>query len=52
MSTIGADIVERADRKTPRENDVIGHKQRYYIKPNSVKFMIFDNQLAYCKLVS
>jgi hypothetical protein len=22
------------------------------LKPESVKFMIFDNQLAYCKLVS
>ena len=26
--------------------------QDFYYKPESVKFMIFDNQLAYCKLVS
>ena len=25
--------------------------QSFYVKPESVKFMIFDNQLAYCKLV-
>lgn len=27
------------------------HKRQLYLLPESVKFMIFDNQLAYCKLV-
>ena len=26
--------------------------QVFFLLPESVKFMIFDNQLAYCKLVS
>jgi len=36
---------------TPYRSIEYSGRQNVLFKPESVKFMLFDNQLAYCKLV-